>query len=263
MAPKNALDRTILYITDSKLDPWLSWKCRELLLKVSDGVPIISVSQQPLDFGENICVGDIGQSGVSIDTQLVAGLERVKTKWLLVAEHDCVYSREHILWTPPDENVFWYNDNVWLLQLWNPLHPDWDGMFSHTKRRRVQSQLICDTDRFREILFARLKLMEDVVWKHKDPGRWIREPGCYNEMRCLRKFRELRRHPLRLLLKRHLTRYAAKDFKTKTPNVDIRHGHNLTGQRRGKKRRFALEPWGSMNDMLDASPEFILERFNE
>jgi hypothetical protein len=67
----------------------------------------------------------------------------------------------------------------------------------------------------------------------------------------LAKYKSLR--PVRVALKRYITEHSARDFRTAVPNIDIRHGGNFTGQRRGKKRRFELEPWGTLEATLNGS----------
>jgi hypothetical protein len=243
-------DTTILYLTDSVLDPWLAERCRELLLKASCGLPIVSVSQKPLDFGENVCVGELGRSGLSMDKQTLTGLSRITTRFVAIAEHDCIYSPEHFKWTPPDEENFFYNDNVWLCQYRNPLHPQWDGMFSYVRGRRVQSQLVCSTGLLLGATKEKIGILGDPSWVKRNGARAIGEPGTADFTRTMRlsKYKSLR--PIQISLKRYITEHSARDFRTVVPNIDIRHGGNFTGQRRGKKRRFELEPWGAIENIL-------------
>lgn len=245
------LDKTILYLTDNRLDMFLAKRCRELLLKASCGLPIVSVSQKPIPFGENICVGEIGRSGLSMDTQTLEGLLRIKTKWVAFAEHDCIYSSEHFAWTPPDDENFFYNDNAWLCQYRNPKYPEWDGMFSYIKKRRVQSQLVCATDLLLSATQEKIGILGDPAWVKRNGGRAIGEPGAADPVRTLRlaKYKSLR--SVRVSLKRYITEHSARDFRTVVPNIDIRHGENFTGPRRGKMRRFELEPWGTLAAVLN------------
>jgi len=248
-------ETTILYLTDSALDPWLAGRCRELLLEASGALPIVSVSQEPLDFGLNICVGAIGRSGLSLERQLYEGLQRVETHWVAVAEHDCVYSREHFAWTPPDDEFFYYNDNAWLCQWHNPNHPHMDGMYSYIGGRRAQSQLICNTERFRKASGEKLGILTDPAWTDRYPKRYIGEPGAANPEKAMRltRFRNMRE--IRKRIKEYLVGYQAKDWSTSIPNIDIRHGGNFTGPRRGRSRKYELEPWGTINQVLGPRDE--------
>ena len=244
------IDKTIVYLTDSELLEPLAGICRRTLTRNAREIPIVSVSQQPLDFGENICVGDIGRSGASIYTQLMAGLERVKTRWVMVAEHDCLYSEEHIQYVPVDSTQFWYNDNVWLLQYQNPNHPEYDGMFSHIRRRRVQSQLVCDRDLLVEATTQLLAILKDEQWFAMCPTGRIGEPGTASYPKTMRLASRKELQHLKSAIKDYITGYQAVDFKTKVPNIDIRHGQNFTGQRRGNYRRYSLDPWGTIKDIF-------------
>jgi hypothetical protein len=61
MAEK-AIDRTILYLTDNAgMEEAMLEKFRKLILRASGDIPIVSVSQKPVDFGHNICVECVGE----------------------------------------------------------------------------------------------------------------------------------------------------------------------------------------------------------
>ena len=234
---------TILYLTDSRLDESFGKRVRHLLKIAAGDLPIVSVSQKPLDFGDNICVGDIGKSETSLYHQMFVGLQAVKTKNVAIAEHDCVYSIEHFAFQPDDEN-FWYNTNCWLAQLKNPKFPEMDGMYSFIEGRKVQSQLVSGTDILLEATVKRLKISKDQNW----PGR-LGEPGTADP----RKSEKLARKATKSLLadlRDYINTTNAKTFATSIPNIDIRHGDNFTGPRRGKSRTFALMPWGTLDSVL-------------
>jgi hypothetical protein len=252
-------DLTILYITDSKLDPVLAQQCRDYLVKAANGTPIISVSQEPLDLGENICVGDLPRLALSIDKQLYAGLERVRTRFVAVAEHDCIYSPEHFEFRPPDEEFFYYNENCWLVQYRNERFPEYDGMYSYVAGRSVQSQLICGTDHFREIEEQKIGILQDPMWLDAYPRGRIGEPGTAGLVKTRRLLNKLRREKphkerdimsLWIHIRKYINRTNAKLWGSKVPNLDIRHPQNFTGQRRGRKRRWELEPWGRFYDVV-------------
>ena len=100
-------------------------KIRNYLLEVTENkYPIISVSQQPLDFGKNICIGDIGKSKYNLYKQILMGVREIKTKYVALAEDDTLYSPEHFLYRPED-GVCSYNTNGWFAQpgidyFWRP-----------------------------------------------------------------------------------------------------------------------------------------------
>jgi len=244
------IDKTILYTTDSVLDPELAEFCRRLLLKMAGDMPIISVSQKPLDFGTNICVGDIGRSGCSLDKQLYAGSAAVKTKWVMLAEHDCVYSREHLMWIPPEDKYFYYNDNNWLLQVRGKNHPEYNGMYSYRRGRKVQSQMVAGAENYFKAMTLKLRITSDLRWASTHPTGRIAEPGCCTKQRTIK----IARHPntvhLMPLIMEYMDNFEMRDFWTGEPNLDLRHDQNYTGHRRGNKRRVSLPPWGTIEELF-------------
>ena len=246
-----ATKTTIIYLTDNELDPKIADACKFYLLRAADGSRIVSVSQRPLEFGDNVCVGEIGRSGLSIDRQLKAGLDVVDTEFTAIAEHDCLYSYEHFAWAPSDRDIFFYNVNCWLLQYHSDNHPEYDGMYSLYRNRFVQSQLVCGTDVLRRAVDEKLAILSDPSVIEMWPGRTrLGEPGTNYLHRSRRLFKDPALLPVWHKVKDYITKYNARRFQTRTPNIDIRHGNNFTGARRGNKRRWSLEPWGSVEDVI-------------
>ena len=268
MTHELATDKTILYITDNSLDYALFEKCRELLLKSADGLPIVSVSQKPIALGTNICVGDIGRSAISLSTQLLVGLESIDTKWVSMAEHDCVYSDEHFKYIPPSDKFIWYNTNNWFAQYYHPTLHALKGMYSTVRKRFALSQLVADSCLFRESALLRHSIMSSGGWIKKYKFGKIGELGVANinqgadhiEKARLFMSKTKKTYPkedasvLEKQLVDYFCKYTAKEFRTNTPNLDIRHKNNFTGQRRGVNRTYHLPPWGRLEDVLGALP---------
>jgi len=40
-------------------------------------------------------------------------------------------------------------------------------------------------------------------------------------------------------------------FRTRLPNLDIRHDKNFTGPKRGRKRRYKIKYWGRFQRLID------------
>ena len=66
---------TILYYTTNMEDPAFEEKVRQNILIHCGYMPIVSVSHKPIDFGTNICVGDVGASGFNMFRQVQIGLK--------------------------------------------------------------------------------------------------------------------------------------------------------------------------------------------
>jgi hypothetical protein len=122
---------------------------QDKLVEVIDDAPIISVSQKPINFGHNICVGNIGRSIYNLYLQVLIGLREVKTKYVAIAEDDVLYPKEHFEYRPPD-NTLNYDVNKWALFVWDR-HP----IYSNRPGRRTMTSLISTTDTLREHLELR------------------------------------------------------------------------------------------------------------
>ena len=122
-------DITILYYTAGVLPDHVAAKVRAHLFSIVRGLPIISVSQKPLDFGRNICVGDIGQSYYNCYKQILIGAKVAQTDFVICAEDDTLYPPEHFLHRPAT-NAFCYNKNMFYLEDEKFWHKWQTGMFA-------------------------------------------------------------------------------------------------------------------------------------
>ncbi len=106
--------KTILYYTSNRETPKFEAKIVAKLLENCGNLPIISVSQKPMDLGKNICVGDVGHSYLNLYRQQLVGAKKAKTEYLIFAEADFLYPKEYFEFEPKGENIYLY-DNVWIL----------------------------------------------------------------------------------------------------------------------------------------------------
>ncbi len=160
---------TIIYYTANKISNYFFENTKKQLLKAINGLPIISVSQKPINLGKNICVGNIGQSIVNIYKQALIGAKKAKTKYIAMAEDDVLYSSEHFNYIPK-KDIFAYDKNIWGIYTW--VQPP---IFSYKGRKNL-SMLICERDLF-------IKAMEERFVKYpneeKIPLELFGEPGKY------------------------------------------------------------------------------------
>ena len=106
-------DLTIIYYTANTIPDFTGQRVRGYLLAtVGNRFPIISVSQKPIDFGQNICVGPIGKSKYNAYKQILIGVKAVKTKYVATVDDDALYPLNHFAYRPP-ENTFAYDTNMW------------------------------------------------------------------------------------------------------------------------------------------------------
>ena len=224
--PEN--DLTIIYYTANKISDYFYQNAKEQLLKSAGNIPIISVSQKPIDLGQNICVGDIGQSYINIYRQALIGAKAAKTRYIVMAEDDILYSPEHFAHRPAP-GIFEYNLSVQAIYSWsNP------PIFSY-KGRRVLSNLICERDLF-------ITAMEERFAKYPDEksiplGSWS-EPGKYEKALGV-------------------TVRKSEGFMTEIPNVVFSHpdaiGYAYLGERkaRGTNPTEEIPYWGKAKDIIN------------
>lgn len=168
-------DLTILYCTASLIQEDTAGKIRQNLLKVTkEKYPIVSVSQKPLSFGQNICVGEIGQSNYNFFKQMLIGAKDVKTKYVACCDDDTLYVPEHFTHRPSSENTFTFNTNTWIAgskDFWR--QKDMSGMFCH----------ICPTDLLINNLTPRFEMYPTQprdVRHFGEPGKFDTEFGIPN-----------------------------------------------------------------------------------
>jgi hypothetical protein len=103
--------KNIIYYTDNRIGKPIIPIVQKELLKA--GLPIISVSLKPIDFGENIVLEEEKRSYPTMIKQIILGLEASKADYVFFCEHDCLYPKSHFYFTPPRDDIFYYNSNVW------------------------------------------------------------------------------------------------------------------------------------------------------
>lgn len=179
------MDKTIIYYTDNSIDTTISDMCYALLKRAASDIPIVEQYQ------------DVSweRSYLSIIRQIRDGLSRVKTRNVALAEHDCIYTREHFEFEPIDENTLYFNTNVMYLNLKFNGHVSPRG-----KHTRPISQMICTREALTDFLNKREPVFS--IGRDFDPSK---------------KFDPTERD------------FRIKTFETKEPNFDIRHDKNFTG----------------------------------
>jgi hypothetical protein len=219
---------TILYYTANRIDERFASNVRESLSHIRRAggfmVPTISVSQRRIDFGQNICVGDIGASVYNVYKQILIGAKEVKTQFTACAEDDTLYCAEHFTMRP-SPNTFAYNMNRWII--------DPNPVFRYRNRTGmcmciVETQLLVDT-------------LEERFAAYPDPldGKLINgwgEPGRYE--------RNL-----------HLPTVKMEHFKTVEPCVHFNHKQSLRGVRSKNPSdilKDELPPWGTAKNLWES-----------
>jgi glycosyltransferase involved in cell wall biosynthesis len=197
-----APSKGIVYYTDNRLDQEIAAACQKQLEKCS--VPIVSVSLKPLGFGHNIVI-EAERSPLTMFKQILAGLEASTADIIFFAEHDVLYSPEHFDFTPPDRTKIYYNLNAWLLR-------STDGHALYYKAKRT-SQLCA----YRDVLIEHYRKRVAMVEEHGFSRKMGYEPASHG--------RSERVDDLK-----------SDTWASSVPNIDIKHGNNLTEARWSKDK---------------------------
>ena len=197
--------RVIVYYTDSKLDPALAGPVRSQIKKACGPIPIVSVSQEPLKFGKNICVGEKPRLYQSMYEQVLVGLEAAPVGSIVyLCEHDVFYHPSHFALLPKTKKHAFFNTNRYYC------HQE-AGSFLPARGKKALSQCVADRDML--ITHCKLRLAN---WNPRMAIPW-------------------------------------RTLSSARPNVDIRHGGNLTSdgdykrryyQGHGKNTVINLPGWG-------------------
>ena len=107
---------TIIYCSSNKEMPKFEQRIRDNILKYCGDIPIVSVTQKPIDFGTNICVGDeIGVSGFNFFRQSLIACQAATTPFVLSCEADCVYPPDYFKWIPERLDKCYRNTNLYVM----------------------------------------------------------------------------------------------------------------------------------------------------
>ena len=221
------MKKAILYYTDNvSVADHIGEAVRAQLLKSE--LPIISVSQQPMDFGHNVCIGDIGRSRVSMTNQVILGLDNTDADVVFLAEHDVLYHPSHFDFEPTGKDTLYFNQNMWRVRTQDGANykEGWHGAKSQLVGMRfcLMPRWIERLEHFTNV--APLSGLQGFKWYRKKPetissmlkfGHWESEVG----------------------------------------NIDIRHVGNLTGGRKFSiEKSQSIPGWGDPRNRFD---EFLKE----
>lgn len=232
------MNTTLLAIIDNHMDEKLHSLCMDYLKWSADGLPIISISQKPVDLGTNICVGDIGRSVENFWMQILIGAEAATTEYVAIVEQDNFYPKGYFDFMPSRRDTFYYNFNYVILHYSGELH----GQFGvNNEIRTAASQLICN----RSLLVSALTWVVGEL----DRGRSVNqaeglivEPGSWEKL-----------FVGEYTVPSEFTKFDL--FWDEWPSIDMRHDRNFTKQRRFYKMLSdKVVYWGAMADIENYKP---------
>lgn len=195
------MSKSVIFYTDNLLDEQIAAPVRKSIM--ASGLPILSVSLQPIDFGNNIVY--IGERGyITMMYQIITALENSKSDYVFFCEHDVLYNKSHFEFTPPRDDIFYYNENVWRWMIGT------NKMIRHDRMLPL-SAMCCNRKLALHFYLYRLEKMKEIGFEYFRNNqaelirKWGFEPGT----------KKIRRGGL--------TDDDFATWKSREPIIDIRH----------------------------------------
>ena len=203
----NAERKGIVFYTDNRVNLKIAHAVQRNLRKI--GLPIASASLKPMPhFGKNIHLS-LERGYLTMFKQQLAALEASDADIIYMCEHDVLYHPTHFDFTPPRDDTFYYNINVWKV----------DAFTGHALWVDVCQQ-VSGLVAYRKLLIEEYKRRINRVEREgKFERGWGFEPGT----------KSIRRGGF--------SDFSAENFMSRYPNIDIRADHNIT-RNRWKKEEF-------------------------
>ena len=232
-----------IYYTDLRPKEFILEKCRETLKK-NCPYPIVSVSlHRPIDLGTNICITDRERSYPTMVYQQVKALEALDTDYVFFLEHDVLYHPSHFNFTPPRDDIYYYNVNNYRWYVKEDFAITYDGLHS-------LSMLCCNR-----------KLALDHFRRRLD---WIEETGMDKQRSREPRYGRVFGYEPGTKKKRK-GGFSDEDFerwRSEMPNIDLRHRHCFS-QPKTHKEDFKHLPADFTEVPIDSIPYWNLRELYE
>lgn len=239
-------DLTILYYSAQRIaypfmcrvQQYLIWSAYGLPLDADDpgaeffeGKPeLITITQKPMQWGRNICVGAIGASIYNVYRQILVGAKAATTPYVACCEDDTLYSASHFAHRPALD-TFAYNLNRYVITRRQADDGKGRHAFFYWRRRTQMAMCIAPRQFLIETLEERFEKYPTPVPHEIAKKTGWGEPGRYEK-------------------NLGLTPRKLEYFRSAQPNVTFNHGDSLMGRRAVKPDDViaqAIEPWGEAN----------------
>jgi hypothetical protein len=200
-APAVRTDRSkgIVYYSDCRGDTDILEAVKRQLLRATNGHRIVSVTLAPVDLGTNIVL-PLERGYLTMFKQILAGLETLDTDIAFLCEHDVAYHPSHFDFVPPRDDVYYYDVNTWKVDAAT-------GRALHYVTRQTSG--LCAS---RALLVQHYRARVERVEREGFTRAIGFEPGTHRTPRGIDDF-------------------PSDEWRSPVPNVDIRHGFNLTPSR--------------------------------
>jgi len=195
------MTKECIYYTDNQLKEPLFSEVQKQIEKSE--LPIVSTSLKTIDFGKNIVVE--GERGyITMVRQILTALENSEADYVFFCEHDVLYHSSHFYFTPPRDDIFYYNENCWRWWIYG------DTVFRHDRMLSL-SCLCCN----RKLALANYRLrmakieekgLDKFMSREPEQARiWGYEPGIKKKKRG------------------GVTDDDFETWNSEYPNIDVRH----------------------------------------
>lgn len=197
-----------IFYTDNQLKLSIAHDIQKNLERI--GIPIVSCSLKPMKFGENVVV-KMERGYVAMFTQILKALETSKADYTFFLEHDCKYHPSHFQFTPPRDDTWYYNINLWKVNAET-------GHAIKTDNCKQVSGICVNRELAVTHYTERLRRVNERLAQYGEHefNSWVRkmgfEPGTHNRPE-------------------KVDSAPSATWTSAYPNLDIRHGGNLTATR--------------------------------
>jgi hypothetical protein len=202
----------VIYYSDAHAPGEVLTACRDQLRRASGELPIVAVTLEPTAFfcdaARNMrnVVLPLERGYLTMAKQILVGLEASTAEVIYFCEHDVLYHPSHFDFTPPRTDEFgittgyWYNENVWKVDA-----ESGRALFYYVR----QLSGLCAR---RNTLLTHFRKRVELIEKNGFNRKMGFEPGTH-------------RRPERV------DDLTSEAWMSAQPNIDIRHGDNLTPSR--------------------------------
>lgn len=198
------MTKGIVYYSDNRLRDDIAAASRRTI--EASGLPIVAVTLAPIDWpaARNIVL-PLERGVLTMFRQILEGLTAIDTDTVFFCEHDVLYAPEHFLYRPTYDDRVYYNTHVWKVDADS-------GRALHYKA--AQTSGLCAS---RALLVEHYQRRVAIVARDGFSRAIGYEPGTH-------------RRPERI------DNLVSETWHAETPNIDIRHAHNLTPSRWRKEQ---------------------------
>jgi hypothetical protein len=247
--PDWGITKGIIYYTDNQLDEKIAKPVQDRLTKIAEEkkMEIVCSSLKRMDFGtKSVRFPTMKRGYLAMFKQILGALEKSSADIIFFAEHDVLYDPSHFDFVPQNENIFYYNQNVWFLRMpdGHTLHYDVNQLSGLCGYRDALIKHFRERYETTETEYNRLKALypNNDEFEHEF-NRYIRNMGFVPFTHNRFQWKNI---------------FHYDTWKSEYPNVDIKHGANATGQRWHKeqyKNQNLLINWTESDDTIPGWPK--------